>query len=159
MPTGARLWGRTTVGVRCTGERPWTIYIQARVALNATYFLSARAIAPGEVLTQADLVARDGDLTGMPQAIVTDPAQAIGAVALGRLPAGMPLRTDMLRGSSSVAIGQTVHVVTTGSGFSISADGSVMNNAAPGEQVRVKTAGGQIITGIVKDNQTVEIRL
>jgi len=26
-----------------------------------------------------------------------------------------------------------------------------MNNAAPGQQVRVKTAGGQIISGIVKD--------
>jgi flagella basal body P-ring formation protein FlgA len=34
-----------------------------------------------------------------------------------------------------------------------------MNNAAPGQQVRVKTAGGQIITGIVKDSQTVEIAL
>ena len=33
-----------------------------------------------------------------------------------------------------------------------------MNNAAPGQQVRVKTADGQIITGIVKDSQTVEIR-
>jgi flagella basal body P-ring formation protein FlgA len=159
MPTGARLWGRTTVGVRCAGEHPWTLYLQARVALNATYFLAARAIAPGEVLTAADLVARDGDLASMPQAVVTDPAQAVGATTLSRVPAGLPLRTDMLRSASSVAIGQTVHVVTNGTGFAISAEGSVMNNAAPGQQVRVKTAGGQIISGIVKDSQTVEIRL
>ncbi|SAK50597.1 flagellar basal body P-ring biosynthesis protein FlgA [Caballeronia pedi] len=159
MPTGARLWGRMTVGVRCVGERPWTLYVQARVSINATYYLAARAIAPGEVLSNADLVARDGDLTAMPQAIVTDPAQAVGAVALSRVPAGLPLRTDMLRAASSVAIGQNVHVVAGGSGFSISADGTAMNNAAPGQQVRVKTAGGQIITGIVKDSQTVEIAL
>ncbi|BCQ24562.1 flagellar basal body P-ring formation protein FlgA [Caballeronia sp. NK8] len=159
MPTGARLWGRMTVGVRCVGERPWTLYVQARVSINATYYLAARAIAPGEVLSNADLVARDGDLTAMPQAIVTDPAQAVGAVALSRVPAGLPLRTDMLRAASSVAIGQNVHVVAGGSGFSISAEGTAMNNAAPGQQVRVKTAGGQIITGIVKDSQTVEIAL
>jgi flagellar basal body P-ring formation protein FlgA len=159
MPTGARLWGRTTVGVRCTGERPWTLYVQVRISINATYYLAARAIAPGEVLTSADLIARDGDLTTMPQAIVTDPTQAVGAVALSRVPAGLPLRTDMLRGASSVAIGQNVHVVADGSGFSISAEGSAMNNAAPGQQVRVKTSAGQIITGIVKDSQTVEIRL
>lgn len=159
MPTGARLWGRLTVGVRCVGERPWTLYVQARVSINATYYTAARAIAPGEVLSNADLVARDGDLTVMPQAIVTDPAQAVGAVALSRVPAGLPLRTDMLRASTSVSIGQTVHVVAGGSGFSISADGTVMNNAAPGQQVRVKTAGGQIITGIVKDSQTVEVAL
>ena len=159
MPPGARLWGRTTVGVRCTGERPWTLYLQARVSLQATYYLAARAMVPGEVLSAADLTARDGDITSMPQAIVTDPSQAIGAVTLSRIVAGLPLRTDMLRGASSVAIGSSVHVVTSGAGFSISAEGSAMNNAAPGQQVRVKTAGGQIITGIVKDSSTVEVQL
>jgi flagellar basal body P-ring formation protein FlgA len=159
LPAGSRLWGRTTVGVRCSGDRPWTLYLQARVSVMATYYLSARAVAPGEVLTAADLIPRDGDLTTMPQAIVTDPSQAVGAVTLSRIAAGLPLRTDMLRGAGAVVIGQSVHVVTSGAGFSISAEGSVMNNAAPGQQVRVKTAGGQIISGIVKDGSTVEIQL
>lgn len=159
LPAGSRLWGRTTVGVRCSGERPWTLYLQARVSVMATYYLAARAVAPGEVLSAADLIPRDGDLTTMPQAIVTDPSQAVGAVTLSRLAAGLPLRTDMLRGAGAVVIGQTVHVVTNGAGFSISAEGSAMNNAAPGQQVRVKTAGGQIISGVVKDASTVEIQL
>jgi flagella basal body P-ring formation protein FlgA len=159
LPAGSRIWGRTTVGVRCSGDRPWTLYLQARVSVMATYYLAARAVAPGEVLTAADLIPRDGDLTSMPQAIVTDPSQAVGAVTLSRLAAGLPLRTDMLRGAGAVVIGQSVHVVTNGAGFSISAEGSAMNNAAPGQQVRVKTAGGQIISGVVKDGSTVEIQL
>ncbi|WP_133649611.1 flagellar basal body P-ring formation chaperone FlgA [Paraburkholderia flava] len=159
MPTGARLWGRTTVGVRCAGERPWTLYLQTKVSIHATYYLAARALAPGDVLTSADLVARDGDLTVLPMAIVTDPSQAVGAAALTRVAAGMPLRQDMLRSSASVSIGQTVRVVAQGQGFAISAEGSAMNNAGPGQQVRVKTASGQIISGIVKDGSTVEIQL
>ncbi|MGE8490554.1 MAG: flagellar basal body P-ring formation chaperone FlgA [Paraburkholderia nemoris] len=159
MPSGARLWGRMTVGVRCAGERPWTIYLQARISLHATYYLAARAMSPGEVLTAADLVARDGDLTGLPQAIVTDPSQAVGSVTLTRVAGGMPLRRDMLKSASSVSIGQTVRVVAAGDGFAISAEGSAMNNASPGQQVRVKTANGQIISGIVKDGSTVEIQL
>jgi flagella basal body P-ring formation protein FlgA len=159
LPSGSRMWGRMTVGVRCAGERPWTIYLQARVSLRATYYLAARAMAPGEVLGTADLVARDGDLTGLPQAVVTDPAQAVGSVSLTRIAAGMPLRQDMLRSASAVTIGQTVKVVAAGEGFAISADGSAMNNASPGQQVRVKTANGQIISGIVKDGSTVEIPL
>jgi flagellar basal body P-ring formation protein FlgA len=159
MPTGTRLWGRTTVGVRCVGERPWTLYLQARVSLQATYYLTARAIAPGEVLSSADLVAREGDLTSMPQAIVTDPSQAVGAVALSRMASGLPLRTDLLRGAGAISIGQTVHVVTGGNGFSITAEGSAMNNASPGQQIKVKTAGGQIISGVVKDSSTVDVSL
>jgi flagella basal body P-ring formation protein FlgA len=159
MPTGTRLWGRTTVGVRCAGEHPWTLYLQARIALHATYYLASRAIAPGETLTAADLVARDGDLTNMPQAIVTDPSQAVGSVALMRVAAGLPLRQDMLRSASSVTVGQTVRVVAQGPGFAISSEGSALNNAAPGQPVRVKTAAGQIIQGVVKDGGTVEIQL
>ncbi|AOI99232.1 flagellar basal body P-ring formation chaperone FlgA [Burkholderia sp. LA-2-3-30-S1-D2] len=159
LPTGARLWGRTTVGVRCAGERPWTVYLQAKVAVQATYYVAARQIAPGEPLTAADLVARDGDLTVLPLAVITDPAQAVGAIALARISAGLPLRQDMLKSAASVSAGQTVRVVAAGPGFTISAEGSALANAAPGQSVRVRMAAGQIVTAIVKDAGTVEIPL
>ncbi|CAJ2961499.1 flagellar basal body P-ring formation chaperone FlgA [Burkholderia pseudomallei] len=159
LPSGARLWGRTTVGVRCAGERPWTIYLQAKLAVQATYYVAARQIAPGETLTAADLVARDGDLTLLPLAVITDAQQAVGATALTRVAAGLPLRRDLLKSAASVSIGQTVRVVASGQGFTISAEGSVLNNAAPGQQVRVRMAAGQIVTAIVKDAATVEIPL
>ncbi|WP_175730591.1 flagellar basal body P-ring formation chaperone FlgA [Burkholderia ambifaria] len=159
LPTGARLWGRTTVGVRCAGERPWTVYLQAKVAVQATYYVAARQIAPGEPLTAADLVARDGDLTVLPLAVITDPAQAVGATALARISAGLPLRQDMLKSAASVSAGQTVRVVAAGPGFTISAEGSALANAAPGQSIRVRMGAGQIVTAIVKDAGTVEIPL
>ncbi|VWM07863.1 flagellar basal body P-ring formation chaperone FlgA [Burkholderia lata] len=159
MPTGARLWGRTTVGVRCAGERPWTVYLQAKVTVQATYYVAARQIAPGEPLSAADLVARDGDLTVLPLAVITDPAQAIGATALARISAGLPLRQDLLKSAASVSAGQTVRVVAAGPGFTISAEGSALASAAPGQSVRVRMAAGQIVTAIVKDAGTVEIPL
>ncbi|MBJ9656177.1 flagellar basal body P-ring formation protein FlgA [Burkholderia multivorans] len=159
LPTGARLWGRTTVGVRCAGERPWTVYLQAKVTVHATYYVAARQIAPGEPLSAADLVARDGDLTVLPLAVITDPAQAIGATALARIAAGLRLRQDMLKSAASVSAGQTVRVVAAGPGFTISAEGSALANAAPGQSVRVRMAAGQIVTAIVKDAGTVEIPL
>lgn len=159
MPTGARLWGRTTVGVRCAGERPWTVYLQAKVTVQATYYVAARQIAPGEPLSAADLVARDGDLTVLPLAVITDPAQAIGSTALARISAGLPLRQDLLKSAASVSAGQTVRVVAAGPGFTISAEGSALANGAPGQSVRVRMAAGQIVTAIVKDAGTVEIPL
>ncbi|CAM2190095.1 flagella basal body P-ring formation protein FlgA [Burkholderia cepacia] len=159
MPTGARLWGRTTVGVRCAGERPWTVYLQAKVTVQATYYVAARQIAPGEPLSAADLIARDGDLTVLPLAVITDPAQAIGSTALARISAGLPLRQDLLKSAASVSAGQTVRVVAAGPGFTISAEGSALANAAPGQSVRVRMAAGQIVTAIVKDAGTVEIPL
>jgi flagella basal body P-ring formation protein FlgA len=76
-----------------------------------------------------------------------------------RVSAGLPLRRDMLKSADAVTIGQSVKVIAQGQGFAISSEGSAMNNASPGQPVRVKTANGQIIQGIVKDGGTVEIQL
>ncbi len=159
MPPGARSWGRTTVGVRCVGAKPWTLYVAARVAVDVTYYVAGRQIEPGETLSVADLVPREADLASLPRTVVTDPSQATGALALLRISAGLPLRTDMLRSAASVTIGQTVRVIAVGTNFTISSEGSVLNNAAPGQQVRVRTPEGQIITGVVKDANTVQIQI
>ncbi|MCG5074977.1 flagellar basal body P-ring formation chaperone FlgA [Paraburkholderia tagetis] len=159
MPPGARMWGRTTVGVRCVGAKPWTLYVVGRVAVDITYYVAARQVDAGQTLSAADFAPREGDLASLPRTIITDPTQANGAVALARITAGLPLRTDMLRSASSVVIGQTVKVIAVGSNFTISSEGSVLNNAAPGQMVRVRTAGGQIISGVVKDAATVQVQI
>ncbi|RQH06035.1 flagellar basal body P-ring formation chaperone FlgA [Paraburkholderia dinghuensis] len=159
MPPGAQTWGRTTVGVRCVGAKPWTLYVAARVAVDITYYTAARQIEPGQMLSAADLVPRQGDLATLPRTVITDTSQAAGALALLRISAGLPLRTDMLRSASSVVSGQTVKVIAEGTNFTISAEGSALNTAAPGQQVRVRTEGGQIITGVVKDAGTVQVQI
>ncbi|MEX3915636.1 flagellar basal body P-ring formation chaperone FlgA [Paraburkholderia sp. BR10872] len=159
MPPGARTYGHTTVGVRCIGAKPWTLYVSARIAVDVTYYVASRQIGAGEALSAADFMPRAGDLANLPQTIITDPNQATGAVALARISAGLPLRTDMLRSAASVVIGQTVKVIAVGSNFTISAEGSALNNAEPGQQVRVRTSGGQIISGVVKDAGTVQVQI
>jgi flagella basal body P-ring formation protein FlgA len=159
LPNGARLWGRTTVGVRCTSGHPWTVWLQAKVSVHATYYVAAHAMAPGEVLTEADLIGRDGDLTMLPMSIITSPSQAVGSITLMRVGAGLPLRQDMLKNAQQVTAGQTVQVVAQGDGFQISSEGNALASAQPGQPVRVKTAAGQIIMGIVKNSSTVQIQM
>lgn len=159
LPNNARLWGHTTVGVRCASGHPWTVWLQARVSIHATYYVAARAMAPGEVVAESDLVGRDGDLTMLPMSIITAPSQAVGSITLMRVSAGLPIRQDMLKNTASVTAGAMVRVVAQGDGFSISAEGSALSNAPPGQQVKVKTAAGQIIMGIVKDSGTVQIQM
>ena len=31
LPTGSRLWGKTSIGVRCNDQQAWTIYIQVDI--------------------------------------------------------------------------------------------------------------------------------
>ncbi|APG58101.1 flagellar basal body P-ring formation chaperone FlgA [Pandoraea apista] len=150
LPPGARLWGSTTVGVRCSGERPWTLYLQARVSINATYFVAARQINPGETIGPNDLSPRQGDLTLLPRTVATDAGQIVGTVAVNRITSGLPIRSDLLRSAIAVQQGQTVRVVSRGSGFEVSTEGQVLSRASAGDPVQVRTRAGQVVSGTVK---------
>jgi flagella basal body P-ring formation protein FlgA len=156
MP-GARAWGKTTVGVRCATPAAWTVYIQATVAVQAEYIASAVPLAQGQTIEAGQLATLKGDLTMLPAGIATDMAQVIGRSTNVSLPPGTPLRLDTLRSKPVVQTGQLVRLVSSGSGFSVSAEARAMSTAGDGQVVQVKTSGGQQITGIAKAGGLVEV--
>jgi len=159
LPPGAQLWGHTSVGVRCVGAKPWTLYLQARISVNATYYVAGHEIEPGQTIAAGDLSPRQGDLTNMPRSIVTDLTQIVGKASLERVGQGMLLRQDMARAVVLVQAGQSVRLVVEGAGFTISYEGSAVSNAGAGESVKVRTDSGQVISGVVKDRETVEVQM
>ncbi|MQA20867.1 flagellar basal body P-ring formation chaperone FlgA [Rugamonas rivuli] len=156
MP-GARAWGKTTVGVRCATPTAWTVYIQATVTVVGDYIASAAPLAQGQAIEAGQLVTLKGDLTMLPAGIATDMGQVIGRSTNISLPPGTPLRLDTLRSKPVVQSGQLVRLVSSGNGFSVSAEARAMSTAGDGQVVQVKTSGGQQITGIAKAGGLVEV--
>ncbi|WP_347558304.1 flagellar basal body P-ring formation chaperone FlgA [Robbsia sp. KACC 23696] len=159
LPPGVRLWGQATVGVRCVGERPWTLYLQARVGVIGNYYVASHGLSPNTVIGPNDLMAQNGDLTTLPAVIVTDPTQIIGTTTMGAVMAGMPLRTDSVRAAVAIRFGQIVKLIAQGNGFAISSEGSALANASAGQQVRVRTSNGAIVSGIAQSDSSVNIPL
>ncbi|AQV96541.1 flagella basal body P-ring formation protein FlgA [Cupriavidus necator] len=158
LPAGASPWGRVSVGVRCGGERPWVRYMQARVSVLTDYYVAARALGPGEPVSQADIEVRQGDLGTLPRAVITDPAQLAGAVTANRIAAGSPLRSDLLRKAIAVRQGQTVTVAVEGDAFQITSEGKVLADAATGNTVQVRLRSGQVVNGLVRSGDTVVLQ-
>jgi len=156
MP-GARAWGKTTVGVRCATPSPWTVYIQANVTVIGDYIAAAAPLVQGQPIDANQLTVLKGDLTMLPAGVATDASQVIGRSASTSLPPGTPLRLDTLRSKPVVQSGQLVRLVSSGSGFSVSAEGRAMSTAGDGQVVQVKTGNGQQITGIAKSGGLVEV--
>jgi flagella basal body P-ring formation protein FlgA len=157
LPAGTRAWGRISVGVRCNSPVTWTAYLQARVAVVADYLVAARPLRAGQVLGPADLGQRRGDLATLPDNTLTDATQAMGHHTRIAVAAGSALRGDMLRVPHAVRQGQAVTVIGAGAGFRVSSEGRAMNNAAPGERVRVRLGDGQVVTGTAQAGGTVEL--
>ncbi len=154
---GARAWGKTTVGVRCAAPSVWTVYIQAKVAVQAEYVAAAVPLAQGQPIEQSQLVLVKGDIAAMPNGVVTDMAQAIGRSSTMSMPSGAPLRLDALRSKPVVQQGQQVRVMSTGAGFQVSTEARAIGNAGEGQVVQVRTAAGAIISGVAKAGGLVEV--
>ena len=157
LPSGSKLWGKSTVGVRCLGPSTWTVYIQVQVKVSGNYLVSARTMPAGYVLTATDIVVRSGDLSTLPASVVTDQNQAIGRTVKNGFSAGQTLRSDQLITPWAVYQGQNVRTVSKGPGFSVSSTGKALGNAAAGQPVQVRTESGQTVSGIARDGGIVEI--
>ena len=157
IPPGSRVWGRTTVGVRCVVPVTWTVYIPATVKVVADYLTTAAPLAQGQVVLPQHLAKARGDLTQLPAGILTDASQAVGRALAMSLPAGAPLRNDALRAQAAVLQGQTVRLTSAGAGFSISAEAKALNNAADGQVVQARTPSGQVVSGVARNGGIVEV--
>ncbi len=158
IPPGGRLWGKTSVGVKCTLPVSWTIYIQATVQIIADYVATATPIASGQTINASHLTLLKGDLSTLPANVLIDLDQAIGRIAGMSIRSGTPLRQDALKSQPVVQQGQTVKLISMGPGFEVSMEGVALNTATEGQAARAKTATGQVVNGIAKLGGIVEVR-
>ncbi|MDD5241544.1 MAG: flagellar basal body P-ring formation chaperone FlgA [Sulfuricella sp.] len=157
LPTGSRLWGNATVGVRCQGATPWTIYVPVSVKVMAQVAVAAHPLSAGQTVSQSDVLLQGSDLSQLPPGVILDPALAIGKTVISGVSSGQAFRQDMLRSPQVIQQGQTVKLVAKGSGFQVSSEGKALANATLGQTVSVRTQSGQIINGIARQNGVVEV--
>lgn len=157
LPPGSRPWGRVHVQVRCLDDPGWSVYVSAQVKVFADYVVAASPIVQGQVIAQAHLAYRQGDLAILPPGVITDPGEALGRVSMHSIAAGQLLRSDMLKQPAAVQQNQMVRVVSRGAGFQVTNEGRALNNATAGQVVQVRLANGQIVSGIARSNGQVEI--
>lgn len=156
---GARAWGKTTVGVRCTAPSTWAVYIQATVNVVADYVAAAVPLAQGQPVDAGQLVMMKGDIAAMPNGIITDMAQAIGRTPTASLPAGTPLRLDTLKSKPVVQQGQNVRLVSKGSNFSVSAEAKAISNAGEGQVAQARTQAGTVVSGTARAGGIIEVAI
>ncbi|HSG23346.1 MAG TPA: flagellar basal body P-ring formation chaperone FlgA [Azonexus sp.] len=156
-PPGTRLSGKTHIGVRCLGPNIWSVLVPAQIAVTGNYVTTTRPLGAGHPLQPGDLTTLSGNMASLPTGVITDPTSAIGKSLRNSLGAGQPLRSDQLLAPLVIRQGQTVRVISKGSGFAVSGEGKALNNAAEGQITQIRMNAGQTISGIAQADGSVEI--
>lgn len=158
LRNGADIAARTIVGVRCTGEKPWKVYVPVNVVVTAGVLVARQTLLKGQVLTAADLAVEKRDVSRMRGGFMTDPEQVIGQRLKTQLIAGKTLKPGMFEVDIAIRRGQTVTLTVNTGGFTITMLGTALSDGAVDQRIRVKNNhSGRIVEGIVRSREQVEI--
>jgi len=160
LPSGARLWGKTRVGLRCTqGPVAWNVYLPITVKVFTTSLVAAGELPAGSTLASTDLREAEVDVAEASGAAIAQSALALGRVLARPLAAGQALRQTDLKSRQWFAAGETVSVVAVGPGYMVHGEGQALAPGIEGQAVRVRTESGRIVTGQPVAQRRVEVAL
>lgn len=160
MRGNSELKARTIVGVRCTGDKPWKIYVPVDLIITSSVVVARQTLVKGHLLTADDLALVRRDVTKARNGYFGDPKRVTGQRLKTQLIAGKVLKPSMIAVNIAIERGQSV-TLTVGAGqFNISMTGTAMMNGALGQRIRVRNNNsGRIVEGIVRSQEHVEILL
>ncbi|MBS0291672.1 MAG: flagellar basal body P-ring formation protein FlgA [Proteobacteria bacterium] len=160
LPAGARLWGRTRLGLRCVdGATRWNVFLPITVKAFGPAWVLSGNVASGAVLTEADAVETEVDWAAEPAAIIANPQAWVGLIAARPLAAGQALRQNLVRAPDLFKAGAPVRVMVQGPGYAVTAAGEALSAGTAGQNVRVRMTNGRVIMGIVNTDGTIDAAL
>lgn len=159
LPAGARMWGRSSVGIRCADGAHWSVLVPVTVAAWGNAVIAASPLVAGTVLSPQDLREQEVELTREPPTVARDIETLAGRALTRAVAPGQALRVDMVRARSVVQAGDPVRLRIVGAGFAISAAGHALVSAGEGQPVRVRTELGKVLTGVARDGRQVDVAL
>lgn len=152
--------GPNTLGVRCPGAVPWTIYLTARVSQLIPVLVTTRPLALGHMITAEDLVLVSQDQGQLRQSTLADPTLAIGRVVARPLTAGMPLTTQHIAAATVVRRGERVTIRAGASGLAVEAPGKALSDGAAGSRIRVENLRSRrVVEGTVGPDRVIDVAL
>ncbi|HEN3278334.1 TPA: flagellar basal body P-ring formation protein FlgA [Yersinia enterocolitica] len=151
-----RLTGNKSVIAQCGNKRK---FIQVAVKAQGTWWTVRHTIKTGSTIQAEDIHPQTGSLERLPAGLVLNKDNIIGHTAARSISSGQPIVQNQLRERWAIISGQEVEIIATGAGFRIRAKGKAMDNAAAGESLKVTLRSGQIMTGTVASDGTVNINL
>ena len=160
QPAGSRIIGNTTIGVRCNGASPWTIYVPAYVQLFQPVAVTTRPLERGAVISAADIKMVEHDLAALKLGHIADRRQAIGMVVKQRVGAGSVITPNMVETPRLVRRGERVTIVARSSGIEIQATGTALADGAQGDLIKVRNSSSRkIVEAVVMKPGVVNVRI
>lgn len=141
-PNGIRP-GRTVVGVRCDGDKPWKLYVPVQIALPADVVVTTRPLKRGETLTASDLTVARQDLATLHRDYYLTADRLVGQRVRRNLGRGDLVTPAAVEADKLVKRGAEVTILAADPKFQVRMQGKALANGARGERIKVRNISSE----------------
>jgi flagella basal body P-ring formation protein FlgA len=136
-PPGRQQSARRTVGVRCEGDSPWTLYVPVSVEIIKSVVTASRQISKGDILTRADLELQEQDVARLRRGYYNSVDEVLGKKLKRRLRVGSILEPGQLIEPHAVKRGSNVTILADTAVIQVRMSGKAVSHGAVGDLIKV----------------------
>ena len=152
--------GRLTIGVRCTGIKPWSLYVPVTINAMANAVTTSRPLVRGEVLSPSDLQVVSRSVKQLPANYLRNLEELAGMEVTRPIQSGLILTLNMIKATPLIQKGQEVIISASSGSIKVRMNGIALKNGAPGEFIPIRnTNSGRTVEGQVLNANTVTVKL
>ena len=130
--------GRVLVKLRCTGQKPWAIYVPLNIQIWKTVVTATRPLRRGDNISQKDVTLREVKLKHTSAHYLTQLEHAIGQVLTRDTAEASPLASNYLKKPKLVKRGDNVLIVTKSGSVSVEMMGTALADGEKNQQIAVR---------------------
>jgi len=158
MAKGSRNIGKTTVGVKCQGTKPWSLHVPVTISIFADVLVAKRQLHKGDVLSASDLKLMKRDLATLPHGYIEEIAISTGMKIKRRVTAGTVITPSMLKKPRIISRGQKVTILAHLGRMQVRMEGKALAHGSAGERIQVMNLKSKKkLEGVVTNNGEVRV--
>lgn len=160
LPKGSREMGKTTVGVKCSGPKPWSLHVPVTINIYKNILVSKRQIQKNTILTASDIKLAKYDIADLSYGYFEDIKDGVGMKLKRRALAGAVLTPAMLKKPQIISRGQKVTIVAQSGNMVVRMTGKALGGGAVGERIKIMNMKSrQKLEGIITSSGEVDIEI
>ena len=150
LPPGVNPKGNITVGIRCSGTKPWKLYVSATVKTYGKVVVLTRGLPRHSKISADDVRLEEHDITHVTSPLLAQAEEAIGKHLTRSVSADQPLTYSLLKNPVVVRRGERVTLLYKSPGIEVRSSGTALENSSTGKRISVKPHGAsRVVDGVV----------
>jgi len=142
-PLGNKRLGSTTVGIRCSGDKPWKIYVGAHIHIYKRVWISKNSLTRNQVLDLSTISKEKRDITRLTSGYLLADTPIDGMQIKRNVQANQVLTNNMLATQKMIKRGDRITIISKVGSIEVRAKGIAMSDGSKGERIKVKNTNSK----------------